>query len=233
MIDPIPFGCVSLDEATMQLAAVICDEQLRNVGRRFSEDYDTAKSDPAKLQWSKRELAIWKLHEALRDGALTQLRAMSPSTYDIARPAFLCWVANPHYVDLDHSQETPGDHLARAAVEAGPGAGARAACARSEACRAGPGRRLSRRHPGARVDRGRGCARGSRTARAVAVAGWPRHPHKSYGTVGLTLGLRLCFGSAVAVSAFVAGSMPATIMSSARISTAKRCAECSTMSRSP
>jgi hypothetical protein len=71
MIDPIPVGYVSLDEATMQLAAVICDEQLRNVGRRFSGDYDPAKGTPAELQWSKRELAICKLHEALRDGVLT------------------------------------------------------------------------------------------------------------------------------------------------------------------
>jgi hypothetical protein len=90
MIDPIPLGCVSLDEATMQLAAVICDEQLRNVGRRFSEDYDPAKSDPAKLQWSKRELAIWKLHEALRDGALTGF-VREPDTGDFFRLSGTDW----------------------------------------------------------------------------------------------------------------------------------------------
>jgi hypothetical protein len=90
MIDPIPLGCVGLDEATMQLAAVICDEQLRNVGRRFSEDYDPAKGNPAEEQWSKRELAIWKLHETLRDGVLDGY-VRDPDTGELFRLSGTDW----------------------------------------------------------------------------------------------------------------------------------------------
>jgi hypothetical protein len=81
----------------------------------FSEDYDPAKSDLATLQWSKRDLAIGKLHEALRRGVLTGF-VRDPDTGEFFRLSGIDWHGLKlweHTIISGVVRVWPGDRLDR------------------------------------------------------------------------------------------------------------------------
>jgi hypothetical protein len=69
MIDPVPVGYVGLDEALAQLAADNSDQEVYEERKRL-KPAAAGELSLAELAWAKRELAITRLHIALRDGAL-------------------------------------------------------------------------------------------------------------------------------------------------------------------
>jgi hypothetical protein len=75
MVDPIPERFTTLPKAVERLAAGIADRDIRlaeNLERldRIFGGLPLFKNDIASLAWAKRQLAVWKLYDAMRDDAL-------------------------------------------------------------------------------------------------------------------------------------------------------------------
>jgi hypothetical protein len=116
MIDPLPVGYVGLDEAVARLAADISDQEVHEEQKRLKRldeavarlaadisDQEVHKEQErqptaveefsrAALDWAKRELAIRKLHVALRDGGLNGL-VRDPVSGELFRLAGADWHA--------------------------------------------------------------------------------------------------------------------------------------------
>ena len=87
MIDPVPVGYVTLDQAVTRLARDISDQDVIEEYRRIEEDTPfswsnfpeaerdriAAQQKAADISWAKREIAISQLYAALCDGDLTGL----------------------------------------------------------------------------------------------------------------------------------------------------------------
>ncbi len=83
MIDPLPVGYVGLDEAVARLAADISDQEEQDRQPTAVEEFSRA---------AKRELAIRKLHVALRDGGLNGL-VRDPVSGELFRLTGVDWHA--------------------------------------------------------------------------------------------------------------------------------------------
>jgi hypothetical protein len=77
MIDPIPANYTTLPEAVARLSAGIADREilLEKNRERFSAVLGfrpllNENNKAAELAWAKRQLAVWKLYDVLRDDAL-------------------------------------------------------------------------------------------------------------------------------------------------------------------